>query len=57
MHIGYSPDIIGHQGDVHAYTCHRPGPNGTDPALADTDGDGLGDGDEVLVHNTDPLLP
>ncbi|MCH8066562.1 MAG: dockerin type I repeat-containing protein, partial [Chloroflexi bacterium] len=29
----------------------------TDPTLADTDGDGLSDGDEVLVYGTDPLLP
>jgi hypothetical protein len=28
----------------------------TDPLNADTDGDGLSDGDEVNVHGTDPLL-
>jgi hypothetical protein len=28
---------------------------GTDPRLADMDGDGLSDGAEVTVHNTDPL--
>jgi thiol-disulfide isomerase/thioredoxin len=28
---------------------------GTDPELADTDGDGLSDGDEHLIHGTDPL--
>jgi methylaspartate ammonia-lyase len=28
---------------------------GTDPHSADTDGDGLGDYDEVVVHGTDPL--
>ncbi|MEQ1504239.1 MAG: hypothetical protein ABMB14_18500 [Myxococcota bacterium] len=28
---------------------------GTDPALSDTDGDGLGDGDEVNTSATDPL--
>ncbi|MHC4249305.1 MAG: caspase family protein [Planctomycetota bacterium] len=27
---------------------------GTDPAVADTDNDGLNDGDEVIVHGTDP---
>ena len=27
---------------------------GTDPALFDSDGDGLGDGAEVLLHGTDP---
>jgi len=29
---------------------------GTDPAVADSDGDGLNDGDEVNIHGTDPLL-
>ncbi len=28
---------------------------GTDPDEADTDGDGVSDGDEVLTHGTDPL--
>lgn len=30
---------------------------GTDPFALDTDGEGLSDGDEVNVHNTDPLNP
>ena len=30
---------------------------GTDPLDADSDGDGLGDGDEVNDHGTDPLNP
>jgi hypothetical protein len=29
--------------------------NGTDPMLADTDGDGASDSEEVLAHHTDPL--
>jgi len=29
---------------------------GTDPNVADTDGDGLDDGDEVVTHLTDPLI-
>ena len=29
--------------------------HGTDPQAADTDGDGLSDGDEVALHRTDPL--
>jgi len=28
---------------------------GTDPAIADTDGDGLSDGDEIYTHDTSPL--
>jgi len=28
---------------------------GTDPWLADSDGDGLGDGDEVFIYGTDPM--
>lgn len=28
---------------------------GTDPKIADTDGDGLSDGDEVMTYRTDPL--
>lgn len=30
---------------------------GTDPNNPDTDGDGLRDGDEVLLHGSNPLLP
>jgi hypothetical protein len=30
---------------------------GTDPNLADSDGDGLADGDELAIHSTDPLDP
>ncbi|MEM6927016.1 MAG: hypothetical protein AAF602_08820 [Myxococcota bacterium] len=30
---------------------------GTNPLLADTDEDMLNDGDEVNIHNTDPLVP
>ncbi len=30
--------------------------NGTDPHVADTDGDGLSDGDEVHLYHTNPLI-
>lgn len=30
--------------------------NGSNPTLADTDGDGLNDGDEVKIHGTNPAL-
>jgi hypothetical protein len=30
---------------------------GTDPAALDTDGDGTGDGEEVLTYGTNPLDP
>ena len=30
--------------------------HGTDPLTADTDSDGLNDGDEVNTHNTYPLI-
>ena len=30
---------------------------GTDPMVADTDGDGLNDGEEFLTYKTDPLNP
>ena len=30
--------------------------HGTDPLVADTDGDGLSDGAEVNTHSTDPLV-
>ncbi|MFQ6116426.1 MAG: thrombospondin type 3 repeat-containing protein, partial [bacterium] len=29
---------------------------GTNPTVVDTDGDGLGDGEEVLTYKTDPLV-
>ena len=31
--------------------------NGLDPNDADSDDDGLSDGDEVLTHNSNPYLP
>jgi imidazolonepropionase-like amidohydrolase len=33
-----------------------PGDTGTDPAEPDYDGDGVGDGDEVFLHDTDPTI-
>lgn len=38
-------------------TYNGPDDAGTDPALSDTDEDGLGDGDEVRIYATDPTNP
>ena len=41
--------------DLDGLWDHEEADLGTDPNLADTDGDGLTDGDEVQEHGTDPL--
>lgn len=41
-------------GDSDGLTNQQEYANSANPAVADTDGDGLSDGDEVLVHGTDP---
>ena len=46
-------DDYDHDGLTNGEEDHR----GTDPAGADSDGDGLPDGDEVLHYYTDPLNP
>ena len=42
--------------NLEAYWAN-PGEVGTDPSTADTDGDGLTDGDEINEYETDPLDP
>ncbi len=44
-----SPTTAGVRAEINVY--------GTDPVRADTDHDGLLDGDEVLVQGSDPLHP
>jgi len=41
--------------DQDGLSNEQEGVIGTDPSIADTDGDGLNDGDEVNLHLTDPL--
>ncbi|MBI4050106.1 MAG: hypothetical protein HY398_01510 [Candidatus Doudnabacteria bacterium] len=43
--------------DADGLTDSREEELGVDPGKADSDGDGLADGDEVNVYHSDPLLP
>jgi hypothetical protein len=47
-------DALPDEAETDTGTYVRPGDTGTDPNDADTDDDGLDDGDEVAVHGTDP---
>lgn len=47
--------IPGEDGDNDGLSNAQEGLLGTDPLNPDTDGDGLSDGEEVLVHGTNPL--
>src|SRR5262249_11751362 len=51
------PDAIDPDDDNDGLTDVQEATYGTNPVLADTDGDGLSDGEEVLVTLTDPLDP
>ena len=42
--------------DQDGLTNSQEGPLGTDPNIADSDADGLKDGDEVLIYSTDPKI-
>lgn len=46
----------GNDEDGDGLSAKREGELGTDPALSDTDQDGLTDGDEVRKHKTEPLV-
>ena len=48
-------DVTERDRDGDGLSDEREGPLGTDPDKADTDGDGLTDGEEVLNHDTDAL--
>lgn len=45
------PDV-----DDDLLSTYCEGVAGTDPSTADSDGDGLSDGEEVIIHGTNPLL-
>jgi hypothetical protein len=55
--LGVDTDQDGLSDSVETNTGSYNGPTdtGTDPNVADTDGDGLNDGQEVLVYSTNPL--
>lgn len=50
-----TPDFTqGSDGDHDRLTDQAEAVYGTDPTKIDTDGDGYGDGDEVLIYGSDP---
>ncbi|MGI9241319.1 MAG: hypothetical protein ACR2RV_10990, partial [Verrucomicrobiales bacterium] len=58
--LSYFPTILSATGagnnDADGLTNLEEQAAGTDPTLADTDGDGLDDDDEILTHGSDPTL-
>lgn len=51
------PEVITNDKDRDGLTDDEEAKLGTNPVLADTDGDGLSDYDEVKVYKTNPLKP
>ena len=51
-----SGDVCDTDDDDDALSDSEEGTQGTNPLVADTDGDGLSDGEEVNTYKTDPLL-
>jgi hypothetical protein len=51
------PEPVDKDTDKDSLTDTQEAELGTDPTKADTDSDGLNDGDEVNTHQTDPLKP
>jgi len=56
VRILLAPDgTAGVDADLDGLTYDEETALATDPWLADSDGDGLGDGDEVFIYGTDPM--
>lgn len=53
--LGMTPGLLAQDEDGDGLSSEQEAVLGTDPARADTDGDGLSDGDEFFLYFTDPL--
>ncbi len=51
----YAPNVLADDADADGLASYGEGVAGTDPLVADTDSDGLLDGEEVYTFGTDPL--